>query len=168
MMRKLFSVMMIVAMLAVAFASFALAAPGTPGQPEELIYEGANTDNPNHPLGVIQAALKQRGLEAKVNGKVNGPVKEVAKGQFVELERQGEDLIWTVIGEFGPLDSPFGILKSGIPGPSHNQIPEPDRTVDNTTIWTADFTPAYYENMLFSEAPGAVSMRNFYIEESSN
>ncbi len=168
MMRKLFSVMMIVAMLAVAFASFALAAPGTPGQPEELIYEGANTDNPNHPLGVIQAALKQRGLEAKVNGKVNGPVKEVAKGQFVELERQGEDSIWTVIGEFGPLNSPFGILQSGVPGPLHNQIPEPDRSVDNTTIWTADFTPDYYENMLFSEAPGAVSMRNFYIEESSN
>ena len=47
-----------------------------------------------------------------------------------------------------------------------NQIPEPDRTVDNTTIWTPDFTPDYYENLLFSEAPGAVSMRNFYIEQS--
>ncbi len=27
---------------------------------------------------------------------------------------------------------------------------------------------AYFENLLFSEAPGAVSMRNFYIEQSSN
>ena len=75
-MRKLFSVLMVVAMLAISFASFAVAAPGTPGQPEELIYEGANTDNPSHPLGEKQAALKAKGLESKMNGKVNGPVAE--------------------------------------------------------------------------------------------
>ena len=40
--------------------------------------------------------------------------------------------------------------------------------MDNTTIWAPDFSQAYYENLLFSEAPGAVSMRNFYIEQSSN
>src|SRR5699024_8092272 len=34
--------------------------------------------------------------------------------------------------------------------------------------WTADFTRNYYENLLFSGASGAVSMRNFYIEQSSN
>ena len=54
------------------------------------------------------------------------------------------------------------------PGPLHNQIPQPDRSVDNTTIWTPDFSKSYFENLLFSEAPGAVSMRNFYIEQSSN
>ena len=103
-----------------------------------------------------------------MNGKTSGPVAEVAKGQFVELEREGEDSIWTVIGEFGPLDHPAPILYSGVPGPLHNEIPEPDRAVDNTTIWAPDFTEAYYEDLLFSEAPGAVSMRNFYIEQSSN
>ncbi|MFN2104855.1 MAG: immune inhibitor A domain-containing protein [Candidatus Promineifilaceae bacterium] len=136
--------------------------------PDGLPPEGANTDNPSHPLGDQQKALKQKGFEAKMNGKTDGPVAEVAKGQFVELERQGEDSIWTVVGEFGPLDSPFGILQSGIPGPLHNEIPEPDRTVDNSTIWAPDFSESYYENLLFSEAPGAVSMRNFYIAESSN
>ncbi len=40
--------------------------------------------------------------------------------------------------------------------------------MDNTTIWSPDFSRDYYQNLLFSEAPGAVSMRNFYIEESSN
>jgi immune inhibitor A len=143
----------------------ALAAPG---DSKELIMLGANTDAPSHPLGDKQAALKLKAFEAKMNGKAPGPVKEVAKGQFVELEREGEDSIWTVIAEFGNLDSPFVILKSGIPGPVHNEIPEPDRSVDNTTIWAPDFTKAYYENLLFSEAPGAVSMRNFYIEQSSN
>ena len=59
-------------------------------------------------------------------------------------------------------------ITGGTPGPLHNQIPQPDRSVDNTTIWTSDFTPAYFENLLFSEAPGAVSMRNYYISQSSN
>jgi immune inhibitor A len=129
---------------------------------------GANTDNPGHPLGDAQLKLRQKGLEAKVNGKTDGPVAEVAKGQFVELAREGEDSIFTVLGEFGPLDHPAAILFSGVPGPLHNQIPEPDRSVDNTTIWAPDFSQAYYEDLLFSEAPGAVSMRNFYIAESSN
>ena len=129
---------------------------------------GADTDTPSHPLGDKQSELRLKGFEQKVNGKTDGPVAEVAKGQFVELEREGEDSIWTVIGEFGVQDSPFGILRSGVPGPVRNQIPEPDRAVDNTTIWAPDFTEEYYEDLLFSEAPGDVSMRNFYIEQSSN
>lgn len=135
---------------------------------DALDMRGANTDNPSHPLGDKQNALKLKGFQAKLNGKTSGPVAEVAKGQFVELQREGEDSIFTVIAQFGPLDHPAPILFSGVPGPLHNEIPEPDRAVDNTTIWTSDFTEAYYEDLLFSEAPGAVSMRNFYIEQSSN
>ena len=68
------------------------AAPGTQGDgPGDLLSEGANTDNPSHPLGDTQNALKLRGIEAKMNGKTSGPVAEVAKGQFVQLEREGED-----------------------------------------------------------------------------
>jgi immune inhibitor A len=118
---------------------------------------GANTDNPSHPLGDEQAALTEVGVQQKLAGKADGPVAEVAKGQFVELEREGEDSIFTVLSQFG---TDYG--------PLHNNIPAPDRSVDNTTIWAPDFNEAYYENLLFSEAPGAVSMRNFYIEESSN
>ena len=163
--RKFFTVLFTIILLTAALTTFAGAeTDGADGLP----MEGANTDNPSHPLGDAQNALKLQGFAAKMNGKTSGPVAEVAKGQFVELERQGEDSIWTVIGEFGPLDSPFGILQSGVPGPLHNQIPEPDRSVDNSTIWAPDFSEAYYEDLLFSEAPGAVSMRNFYIEESSN
>ncbi len=159
-------------MLAIVFSVFVpvvSAAPtGEGDSPIELLTEGANTDNPSHPLGDAQSALKLKGLEAKMNGKTSGPVAEVAKGQFVELERLGEDSIWTVVAEFGILDHPAPILFSGVPGPLHNEIPKPDRSVDNTTIWTSDFNRGYYEDLLFSEAPGAVSMRNFYIEQSSN
>jgi immune inhibitor A len=124
---------------------------------------GADTDNPSHPLGDARQALLVQGTQAKIGGKVDGPVAELAKGQFVELERQGEDSIWTVLGEFSET-APFG----GLAGPLHNEIPEPDRSVDNATIWAPDFNEAYYEDLLFSEANDAVSMRNFYIEQSSN
>jgi immune inhibitor A len=162
---KWFSTVLIVMMLVVAMVPAVSAAPGAA---DEIINLGANTDNPSHPLGDQQMELRAKGFEAKVNGKTSGPVAEVARGQFVELAREGEDSIWTVLGEFGPTDHPAPILFSGVPGPLHNQIPAPDRSVDNTTIWAPDFSEAYYENLLFSEAPGAVSMRNFYIEQSSN
>ena len=164
--RKFFAVLFTLIILTAALTTLAGAAPTDFGDlnPEFT----ANTDNPSHPLGDAQNALKLQGFAAKMNGKTTGPVAEVAKGQFVELERQGEDTIWTVTGEFGDLESPYGILQGGAVGPQRNQIPEPDRSVDNSTIWAPDFTKEYYENMLFSEAPGAVSMRNFYIEQSSN
>ncbi len=129
-----------------------------------------SSDNVPNPLADRQAEQRAIGKAMQLSGKVDQGDKKakVGKGQYVELSREGEDSIWTVIGQFGTADSPYGVLQSGVPGPSRNQIPQPDRSVDNTTIWAQDFSPAYYENMLFSEAPGAVSMRNYYIEQSSN
>jgi len=130
-----------------------------------------NSDNLPSPLGKKQEHLRQFGLHKTLKGQAvaKGPNKvvEVAKGQFVELAREGEDKIFTILGEFGDLDSPFAILKSGVPGPERNEIPAPDRSIDNTTIWAPDFNQAYYEKMLFDSTPGVVSMRNFYIEQSS-
>jgi len=157
-----FSTFVITAMLIMAIVPAAGAAPSTP-PPDESI--GSNSDNPHFPKGDKQLALRTRGLEAKLQGQTHGKVHEVAPGQFVELSREGEDTIFSVLGEFGNLIHP---AYGGAPGPLHNQIPEPDRTVDNTTIWAADFSEAYYEDLLFSEAAGDVSMRNYYIEQSSN
>ena len=50
----------------------------------------------------------------------------------------------------------------------HNSIPKPDRTRDNTTIWTANFDRQHYLDLLFKEGAGVTSMRQFYIEQSSN
>jgi immune inhibitor A len=163
-----------------AFAIAALLAVGAPlaSAQSPLMAPGHDTskndksDNLKHPLGEKQSNLRKQGLQKLLKGKGlakgKNKVMEVAKGQFVELARQGEDKIFTILGQFGPLDSPFEILKSGVPGPLRNQIPQPDRSVDNSTIWAADFDKAHYETMLFSTVPGAVSMRNFYIEQSSN
>lgn len=168
-MRKIVSVLSS-AVLLFTMAGQTLAAP--PERDGGSAAEAPKVDNLPSPMADKQAALRTEALnkvmqgEAKAVGK--NKVVKMAPGQYVELARQGEDSIFTVLGEFGPLDSPFGILQSGVPGPVRNEIPEPDRSVDNSTIWAPDFSRDYYTDMLFSGAPGAVSMRNFYIEESSN
>jgi len=147
---KWFSTLLIVMMLVVAMVPAAGAASDRSTDPNSA----AKQDNLSHPKGEEQAALREAALEAKLLGKTSGNTHEVAKGQFVELAREGEDSIWTVLGEFSDL--------------AHNTIPEPDRNVDNSTIWTEDFSETHFEDLLFSEASGAISMRNFYIELSSN
>jgi immune inhibitor A len=111
-------------------------------------------DNRSDPLSDKQATLLEQALAAQLNGKAFGKTMEVARGQFVELAREGEDPVWTVLGEFA--DFP------------HNSIAEPDRSVDNSTIWVDDFSRDYYMDILFDDAAGANSMRNYYIEQSSN
>ena len=152
---------------AVLFSSVAMAAPPA----KDLgAGHGKGGDDRSHPLGKKHRALRQRALQDKIMGKTSGKVHEVAKGQYVELERQGEDLIWTVMADFGDEELPYEGYEDGLPGPQHNQIPEPDRTPtnDNSTIWVPDFNKDYYMDMLFAEGDGVISMREFYIEVSSN
>jgi immune inhibitor A len=131
--------------------------------------KAAKADALTFPLGEKQADLRAEGVQKVMKGEAtptgNNKVVKVAKGQYVELAREGEDRIWTLLADFGDEIHPSYL---GDPGPVHNQIPEPDRSVDNTSIWEPDFSQAYFDDLLFSEAPGAVSMRNFYIEQSSN
>jgi immune inhibitor A len=163
----------IIGLLAVGVLALPISAMFSPGAfaaPPEAA-KGSRSDNIEDRLSKKQSDRRKQALAKLLKGEAVGQgankVVQVAKGQFVELARQGEDNIFTIVAQFGTQDSPFAILKSGIPGPLRNAIPEPDRSKDNTTIWAPDFSPAYYENMLFSEAPGAISMRNFYIEQSS-
>src|SRR6478752_5805536 len=83
---------------------------------------GAKSDNAQHPLGKKQAELRKQGLHKVMKGqaptKGDNKVVEVAKGQFVELARQGEDKIFTIVGEFGTQVHP---LLGGTPGPLRNQ-----------------------------------------------
>ena len=111
------------------------------------------SDKRSHPLGDKQATLRKKAVEAALNGKAAGAVYEVAPGEFVELSLEGTDQVWTVLGEFS--DYP------------HNSIPEPDRTVDNSTIWVSDFSRSYFEGILFAEGASANSMREYFLEQSS-
>lgn len=165
---KWFSTILTVVMLVMLVVQVASAAPPPPVGEDALF--ASDSDDAAHPLGTAQREAKALAVEAQLNGKSDGDnndhTQRVGLKHYVELDRLGEDNIWTILAEFTNVRHPS--YPGGTDGPLHNQIPQPDRSVDNTTIWAPDFTPAYFENMLFSEAPGAISMRNFYIEQSSN
>jgi immune inhibitor A len=183
--RKLIALLSTLALLLAFAPSAALAAPpeGASLRPQR----DKSEPQLRNPLAEQRIANRQHALQLVLQGKATakgankvvgftaGTAKKDRKAAdgyrydrekiFVELARQGEDTIWTVLGEFGDQIHP---TTGGTPGPLHNQLPEPDRSVDNTNIWVDDFNVAHYEQMLFSEEKGAVSMRNFYIEQSSN
>lgn len=151
--RKLLAILSILVLLGM-LPGAALASPvAVNGIDDDPVFVQKEDNRPD-PLTTKQLELKQQALEAKLNGKAYGKTHEVARGQYVELAREGEGALWTVLGEFADL--------------KHNQIPEPDRTINNTTMWVEDFSRDYIYNMLFDETTGANSMRNFYIEQSSN
>ncbi len=53
---------------------------------------------------------------------------------------------------------------------THNNIPQPDRSIDNSTYWTGDFNTQHYRDMLFSSGGGSYgfpSMKDFYLQQSS-
>lgn len=148
------SVIVLIALMVsvVALPAAAAASPARDGGGGRVVGPVHNDRKPD-PLTTQQLSLKKKALEAKLNGKAYGKTAEVARGQYVELAREGEGAVWTVLGEFADLP--------------HNSIPEPDRNYDNTTIWVPDFSRSYFMDLLFNDAKGANSMRNFYIEQSS-
>jgi len=50
-------------------------------------------------------------------------------------------------------------------GPEHNQIAPPG-PLDNTMFWISDFNTAHYQSMLFDTTANALSMHNYYLEQS--
>ena len=139
---------------------------------------GARSHNLMHPVAKKQYAAKQIALQQKIEGKISANAK-VAKvgdgprGQFVDLALEGTDRIFTIIVEFGNERYPHPFFQDtdadGKPasdaqrfdGPLHNEIPKPDRKVDNTTIWKTDFNKAHYEDMYFNR------MKKYYEAQSS-
>ena len=119
---------------------------------------GPNSHDMRHPLGKKQWGLRQEGLKAKARGLAPGRVHQVAKGQFVELEQTRADRIFVVIAEFGDAIHPVTL---GTPGPLHNQIVQPDRTLDNVTIWQSDYSRRHFDNMYFTK------MADYYRSQSS-
>lgn len=94
---------------------------------------------------------------AKGQAKANGDgVVQLAEGKFAEIQTTKQDKIFTILAEFGDQGSGrFGTA----PGPLHNSIAAPDRSVDNTTLWTGDFSPAYYGDLFNG---GGESMKGYY------
>jgi Immune inhibitor A peptidase M6. len=128
---------------------------------------------PTHPLSVArkQGALKDSVIQRQLKGdkSATGKVVKVGKGQYVELQREATDPVFVIIVEFGDAQHPNPIFQGPPPdgsatdvtGPLHNEIPQPDRSVDNSTLWKADYNREHYVDMYFNR------MANYYKAQSS-
>lgn len=155
-----------------ALSVTALQAPASAGAAEQPRPTAANgkgrVDDRPGPLTRKQRALERAALEKVVRGQATvqqrGPstVVRMGRGEYVELARETTDKVFVILAEFGN-QKKYG----GEDGPLHNQIPEPDRNVDNTTSWQRDYSPDFYQRLFFSEAAGDVSGANYFIAQSS-
>jgi immune inhibitor A len=120
-------------------------------------------DNRPGPLTASHLARRAAAQELVAQGRAKADddgVVVLDDGKAVEVETLAEeaapDKIFTILAEFG--DQSLGRYGT-TPGPLHNEIPQPDRSVDNSTTWAPDFNTAYYENLFNGSGE---SMKNYY------
>jgi immune inhibitor A len=110
------------------------------------------------------------------SGKTNRAVPAGGQDQYVELSRERTDRIFVILTEFGDQRDPRFPDRDTAPGtpgpvrydgPLHNQIPEPDRAVDNSTIWQPDYDREHFERLYFGEGAGVESVRTYFETQSS-
>ncbi|QAY71544.1 immune inhibitor A domain-containing protein [Xylanimonas protaetiae] len=92
--------------------------------------------------------------------------KDSYQSKYVPVAHEGTDRIFVVLVEFGDQQPTFPLDPKAQrhEGPLHNQIPEPDRTKDNSTVWAADHSQAYFQNLYFGEGE---SLKNYMTTQSS-
>jgi immune inhibitor A len=117
-------------------------------------------------------AARKANKKARKNFKARAAGKQ--QDQYVELSQERADKIFVILAEFGNQrhpDYPDVDTDPNTPGPTtfegplHNQIPEPDRTQDNSTVWQADFNRQHYQDMYFKK--NAESLKTYYETQSS-
>jgi immune inhibitor A len=126
------------------------------------------------PLTKTKEAQRQEALDQVISG--NATVKnrngsqvvelKSRKGdsKYVELGREKTDKIFTILVEFGDqVDPRYG----GTPGPLHNRIAQPDRAVDNSTAWQADYNQAHFQDLYFGTGKKTESLKKYYEKQSS-
>jgi len=110
--------------------------------------------------------VRQEAVQKRLLTGGKGSVERVGRGSYGKVAQLGTDRIFVVLAEFGdtrhsvyPDDPESGAQR--FDGPLHNQIPKPNRKVDNSTMWDSNFNRKYYENMYFNR------MADFYTDQSS-
>lgn len=100
---------------------------------------------------------KDRTTASKGKGKDKKP-----RTKYVQYDVDREASVFTILTDFGDKTLP---ATGGEAGPAHNEIAEPDRSVNNSTIWTDDFSREHYQELMFAE--GQESFRDFYLKQSN-
>jgi len=98
------------------------------------------------------------------------------KDQYVELGREKTDRIFVILAEFGnerhpdypDVDSDPDVAgPQRFDGPLNNEIPEPDRAADNSTVWQSDYNREHYQQVYFGKGKGVESVKTYYEAQSS-
>ncbi|WP_320782249.1 immune inhibitor A domain-containing protein [Streptomyces sp. CRN 30] len=161
------------------FSTFAVAEADAPARPAAVDRQDPQPEKQREhdfdgPLSKTQDAQRQEALDQLISGKATATERDGSrvvglKGKkgdtkYVELGREKTDKIFTILVEFGDeVDSRYG----GTPGPLHNQIAEPDRSVDNSTDWLADYDQEHYQELYFGTGKDTESLKKYYEKQSS-
>ncbi|WP_033401007.1 immune inhibitor A domain-containing protein [Actinokineospora enzanensis] len=177
---------------AVVVHGSAVAAPASAPAPQAAADQ---TDEVVSPLENKRRTLREEGLAKVLSGEASAEqrgastvvkvgAKPAAKNrnngkagdQYVELGREKTDKIFVVLAEFGDQrhpDFPDRDTSPATPGPTrydgprHNQIPKPNRAVDNKTVWQADYSQKHYQDLYFGQGSNVESLKTFYEKASS-
>ncbi len=131
---------------------------------------------------VVRVGTKPAGLTPAEQAKVNagGKVKPRTVDQYVQLSRQQTDKIFVVLTEFGnkrgtDIDPKYGDIDTDpttpgptkFDGPLHNQIPAPNRKVDNSTVWQKNYSAKSFRDLYFGTGKNVESLKTYYEKQSS-
>ena len=148
-----------------AFGPGAIAAPAEDPNTGPAAAAEARPDNRPVPLTERQNERRKAAQRLILSGQASpgeDGVVQLAEDKYFQTAVTGTGKLFTILAEFG--DQGSGKLGT-TPGPLHNEIAEPDPTVDNSTFWTEDFSPAYYDELFFAE--GQESFADFYSKQSN-
>jgi len=184
-------------MVAAGLTALAPAAQAAPPTGDAARSAAAPVDDLPNPAEQKRRALRQEALSDVLSGdkkaekrgsstvvkmgeKAPAKSKKKAKpgkvDQYVELSREKTDKIFVVLVEFGNERHPNYPDQDTDPntpgptkfdGPLHNEIPEPDRSKDNSTIWQPNYDRQHFQDLYFSDNPNVDSVANYYEKQSS-
>ncbi|HET6651435.1 MAG TPA: immune inhibitor A domain-containing protein [Nocardioides sp.] len=176
-------------------AQFPAGAAPTPGAGDDSLVSGPvhaapKSDDRPDPLAAERREQKAEAVRQVVTG--NAEVQQrggskavkVAPGQWVEYGTQSSDKLLSFLVEFGNqqderagktgnwdgvASTPDTVFPAGVTGPAKGQIPEPDRSKDNSTYWTSSFDRKHFMDMFFNGMPdqNGESFQQVYKEMSS-
>ncbi|MFD3682117.1 immune inhibitor A domain-containing protein [Streptomyces sp. NPDC058613] len=166
-------------------------------EPSPVAAPAADRQDPTAPAKVVehnlkgpfseqQAQQRKAALDQVLTGKKDveqrgaSKVVKLDEKKYVELGREKTDKIFTILVEFGdqvdnttmhdpdgPGPKPEAPKYGGTPGPMHNTIAQPDRKLDNSTAWRADFSRSYFQDLYFGTGKGKDSLKTYYEKTSS-
>ena len=154
------------ALLTTAFTVPATASPPADTPRADSVAE--KSDDRADALEAERRALTEKATELVVSGerevqsRGGSKAVRVAPGQWAQYGLQSSDNVLTFLIEFSDTKDPR--FPSAPAGPQHNEIPAPDRSVDNSTYWTEDFDRQHFLDMMFGEGE---SFKDVYEELSS-